>query len=80
MLGSQSASIGNNKTMISTTVSEMQNGNEPLITCVTGKPVTPLTANRLRPTGEMTLPISIHRAVKIPKWTGSTPKDSATGK
>ena len=79
-LGSQSASIGNSSTMISTMVSEIQKGKEPLITCVTGRPVTPLTANRFKPTGGITLPISIHSAVRIPKCTGSTPKDSATGK
>jgi hypothetical protein len=53
--------------MIKTTVSEIQNGNDPLITVVTGSPVTPLTAKRLRPTGGITLPISIHNAVNIPR-------------
>ena len=36
----------------------MQNGKEPRITCVTGNPVTPLTANRFSPTGGITLPTS----------------------
>ena len=66
--------------MTKTTVSETQNGKDPRITCVTGRPVTPLTANRFKPTGGMTLPISMHSAVNIPRCTGSTPKDSATGK
>ena len=42
--------------------------------------MTPLTANKLRPTGGITLPISIHKAVKIPRCTGSTPSANATGK
>ena len=53
--------------MINTTVSEIQKGNDPFITVVTGKPVTPLTANKFKPTGGITLPISMHNAVKIPK-------------
>ena len=58
----------------------MQKGKDPLITVVTGNFVTPLTANKFRPTGGMTLPISIHNAVRIPKCTGSTPRANATGK
>ena len=58
----------------------MQNGNEPLITCVTGSHVAPLTANRLSPTGGMTLPISMHSAVNMPRCTGSMPSERATGK
>ena len=58
----------------------MQNGNDPFITVVTGKPVTPLTANKFKPTGGITLPISMHSAVKIPKCIGSTPRANATGK
>ena len=65
-------------TIINTTVSEIQNGKEPLITCVTGSPVTPLTANRFNPTGGITLPISMQSAVRIPECTGSTPRDNAT--
>ena len=44
------------------------------MTVVTGKPVTPLTANKFKPTGGITLPISMHSAVKIPKCIGSTPE------
>ena len=62
-----SAKAGNRSTIIKTTVSEIQNGNDPFITVVTGKPVTPLTANKFRPTGGITLPISIQSAVKIPQ-------------
>jgi len=43
-------------------------------------PCSLLTANKLSPTGGITLPISIHKAVKIPRWTGSTPSANATGK
>ena len=74
------ARAGNNSTIIKTTVSEIQNGNEPLITVVTGNPVTPLTANKFKPTGGITLPISIQSAVNTPRWIGSTPRASATGK
>ena len=66
--------------MINTTVSEIQKGNDPFITVVTGKPVTQLTANKFKPTGGITLPISIHNAVKMPKWIGATPRANATGK
>ena len=74
------ANEGNKRTIIKTTVSEIQNGNDPLITVVTGNFVTPLTANKFNPTGGITLPISIHKAVKIPRCTGSTPRAKATGK
>ena len=78
--GSHNARIGILSTNISTMLSVQRKGKEPRITLVTGTPVVPLTANKFNPTGGITAPISIAKAVKIPRCIGSTPKVSATGK
>ena len=65
--GSHNANIGKFNTKINTILSVQRNGKDPRITRVTGTPVVPLTANKFKPTGGITAPISIANAVNIPR-------------
>ena len=65
--GNHSAKIGRFNTRTNTMLSVQRNGNDPRITRVTGTPVVPLTANKFKPTGGITAPISIANAVNIPR-------------
>ncbi|MCY1550760.1 hypothetical protein D9M68_870350 [compost metagenome] len=49
------------------------------MTCTRFMPVTPLVTNRFRPTGGVTMPISMFTTMITPRWIGSMPSSVAMG-
>ena len=78
--GSQVASPGKNITSSSTLRSPRKNGMVPLSTCGSGIFDVPLTANRFRPTGGVTTPISTLSVTRMARCTGSIMSAMAMGK
>ena len=66
--------------IINVIIKNKRKGNKGFTTFPIFTSLTPQATNRQIPTGGVIIPIPTFAAIKIPKWIGSIPSDTPTGK